>query len=89
MAGEIAARWLPAPIQAGRRWGIERTHAWGNQYGKLRWRPERRRLVVGVGWPWPAPSSSLAGCSAVHGPAIDGTPAYDDDHSRLPIHPKR
>jgi hypothetical protein len=25
---------------------IERTHAWGNQYGKLRWCTERRRPVV-------------------------------------------
>ena len=25
---------------------IERTHAWGNQYGKLRWCTERRRTVV-------------------------------------------
>jgi hypothetical protein len=25
---------------------IERTHAWANQYGKLRWCTERRRLVV-------------------------------------------
>jgi transposase len=46
MVGEIATRGLPAPIQAGRRWVIERTHAWGNQYGKLRWCTERRRLVV-------------------------------------------
>jgi hypothetical protein len=46
MAGEIATRGIPAPIQAGRRWVIERTHAWGNQYGKLRWCTERRRLVV-------------------------------------------
>jgi transposase len=46
MAGEIAARGVPAPIQAGRRWVIERTHAWGNQYGKLRWCTERRRRVV-------------------------------------------
>jgi transposase len=46
MAGEIAARGVPAPIQVGRRWVIERTHAWGNQYGKLRWCTERRRLVV-------------------------------------------
>jgi hypothetical protein len=37
---------VPAPVQAGRRWPIERTHAWGNQYGKLRWCTERRRLVV-------------------------------------------
>jgi transposase len=46
LVGEIASRGLPAPIQVGRRWVIERTHAWGNQYGKLRWCTERRRLVV-------------------------------------------
>jgi hypothetical protein len=46
MAGEIATRGKPAPVQAGRRWPVERTHAWGNQYGKLRWCTERRRLVV-------------------------------------------
>ena len=46
MAAEIAARGVPAPIQAGRRWVVERTHAWGNQYGKLRWCTERRRRVV-------------------------------------------
>ena len=46
LVGEIAARGLPAPIQASRRWVVERTHAWGNQYGKLRWCTERRRLVV-------------------------------------------
>jgi transposase len=47
MVGEIATRGMPAPIQAGRRWPVERTHAWGNQYGKLRWCTERRRVVVG------------------------------------------
>ena len=46
MAGQMATRGIPAPIQAGRRWVIERTHAWGNQYGKLRWCTERRRRVV-------------------------------------------
>ena len=46
MVGQIATRGVPAPIQAGRRWVIERTHAWGNQYGKLRWCTERRRRVV-------------------------------------------
>ena len=46
MVGEIATRGVPAPIQASRRWPVERTHAWGNQYGKLRWCTERRRLVV-------------------------------------------
>ena len=46
MVGQIATRGVPAPIQVGRRWVIERTHAWGNQYGKLRWCTERRRRVV-------------------------------------------
>jgi transposase len=46
MVGQIATRGIPAPIQVGRRWVIERTHAWGNQYGRLRWCTERRRLVV-------------------------------------------
>ena len=46
MVGEIATRGIAAPIQVTRRWVIERTHAWGNQYGKLRWCTERRRLVV-------------------------------------------
>jgi hypothetical protein len=46
MVGQIAARGLPAPIQVGRRWVIERTHAWANQYGKLRWCTERRQVVV-------------------------------------------
>jgi hypothetical protein len=46
MLGAIATRGVPAPIQATGRWPVERTHAWGNQYGKLRWCTERRRLVV-------------------------------------------
>ena len=46
MGGQIATRGQPAPIQASRRWPVERTHAWANQYGKLRWCTERRRVVV-------------------------------------------
>ena len=46
MAGQIATRGKPAPVQTSRRWPVERTHAWANQYGKLRWCTERRRLVV-------------------------------------------
>jgi Transposase DDE domain len=49
MLGQIATRGLPAPIQASQRWPVERTHAWGNQYGKLRWCTERRRVVVAFG----------------------------------------
>jgi transposase len=46
MAGAIAPRGRPVPVQGSRRWPVERTHAWANQYGKLRWCTERRRLVV-------------------------------------------
>jgi hypothetical protein len=60
LVGEIATRGLPAPIQVGRRWVIERTHAWGNQYGKLRWCTERRRLVVEF---WLALASAAIVCS--------------------------
>jgi Transposase DDE domain len=37
MVGEITTRGQPAPVQAGHRWVIERTHAWGNL-----WVPESR-----------------------------------------------
>jgi transposase len=59
MVGQIATRGIPAPIQAGRRWVIERTHAWGNQYGKLRWCTERRRPVVAF---WLALASAVLVC---------------------------
>ena len=34
--GEISRKGVPAPIQVGKRWVIERTHSWMNGYGKLR-----------------------------------------------------
>jgi hypothetical protein len=59
MVGQIATRGIPAPVQAGRRWVIERTHAWGNQDGKLRWCTQRRRLVVAF---WLALASAALVC---------------------------
>jgi len=44
--GVIARKGVPAPIQAGTRWVVERTHAWMNGYGKLRRCTEKRRTVV-------------------------------------------
>jgi hypothetical protein len=44
--GEIARKGVPAPVQAGSRWTVERTHAWMNGYGKLRRCTERRPAVV-------------------------------------------
>ena len=59
MTGQIATRGVPAPVQASRRWPIERTHAWGNQYGKLRWCTERRRVVVAF---WLALAAAVIVC---------------------------
>jgi hypothetical protein len=44
--GEIARKGVPAPIQAGTRWVVERTHAWMNGYGKLRRCTERNAKIV-------------------------------------------
>jgi transposase len=77
MLGEIATRGVPAPIQASRRWPVERTHAWGNHYGKLRWCTERRRLVVAF---WP---SSAGGWSVAPGPATAGRPDPAAAHNHL------
>jgi transposase len=44
--GAIARKGVPAPVQAGTRWVVERTHAWMNGYGKLRRCTERCRQVV-------------------------------------------
>src|SRR5204862_3697165 len=42
----IAAKGTPAPIQAGQRWPVERTHAWMNGYGKLRRMTDRDATIV-------------------------------------------
>jgi transposase len=44
--GEIARKGVPAPVQADRRWVVERTHAWINGYGKLRGCTERDGEIV-------------------------------------------
>ena len=44
--GAIARKGVPAPIQAGSRWVVERTHQWMNGYGKLRRCTEKLRPVV-------------------------------------------
>jgi hypothetical protein len=44
--GAIARKGVPAPLQAGSRWVVERTHQWMNSYGKLRRCTEQVRAVV-------------------------------------------
>jgi transposase len=43
LRGQIAHRGTSAPIQVGRRWVVERTNSWLNDFGKLRRCTERRR----------------------------------------------
>jgi DDE family transposase len=43
---EIAVKGRPAPIQAGKRWPVERTHSWMNGFGKLRRCTDKRKIVV-------------------------------------------
>ena len=44
--GAIARKGVPAPIQAGSRWVVERAHSWMTGYGKLRRCTEKLRPVV-------------------------------------------
>ena len=44
--GAIARKGVPAPIQAGSRWVVERAHSWMNGYGKLRRCTEKQAAVV-------------------------------------------
>lgn len=46
LEGAIARKGVPAPIQAGQRWVVERTQAWMNGYGKLRRCTEKTAAVV-------------------------------------------
>jgi len=46
MRGQIAAKGTPAAVQASRRWPVERTHAWGNQFKKLVYNTERCGPVI-------------------------------------------
>ncbi len=46
LTGEIARKGVPAPLQVGNRWVVERTHSWMNGYGKLRRCTERTGRVV-------------------------------------------
>jgi hypothetical protein len=44
--GAIARKGVAAPVQAGARWVVERTHSWMNGYGKLRRCTEKTKAVV-------------------------------------------
>lgn len=74
-AGEIARKGVPAPIQAGKRWTVERTHSWMNGYGKLRRCTERNGAVVEFSPTLPRLSAGSACSSDARGAATAGTAA--------------
>ena len=43
---DIAIKGAPAPIQAGKRWPVERLHSWMNGYGRLRRCTDKRKAIV-------------------------------------------
>jgi transposase len=46
LSSVISHRGKPAPVQVGKRWVVERTNSWLNDYGRLRRCTERRRRCV-------------------------------------------
>jgi hypothetical protein len=46
LQGQISVNDVPAPVQAGKRWVVERTHAWMNGFSQLRRCSERRAVVA-------------------------------------------
>jgi transposase len=46
LRGQIAHKGEKAPIQASRRWHVERTHAWHNAFNRLQRCYERREKVI-------------------------------------------
>jgi hypothetical protein len=46
LVGEIAKKGIPSPIQVGKRWVVERTHSWMNNFGKLRRCTDRDGTIV-------------------------------------------
>ena len=43
LSAEIATKGTPAPVQVGKRWVVERTNSWMNNFGALRRTTERRQ----------------------------------------------
>ena len=60
LTGSIARKGVPAPLQAGSRWTVERTHAWMNGYGKLRRAPRSAGRWSTSTCSWPPRWSSSA-----------------------------
>src|SRR5215218_1848297 len=67
-------RAVPPRSRLARRWVVERSHAWLNRFGKLRWRIERRRACVAF-WLTLACIVVVIRLSAERGPSTAGMAA--------------
>jgi transposase len=82
MAGEIAARGVPAPIQAGRRWSSSAPMPGATSTASCAGAPNAAGSWWSSGWRWPARRSCAAGWSVAPGSATAGTadPTAAGDH---------
>jgi hypothetical protein len=77
LLGEIAHRGTPAPIHVGKRWVVERTNSWLNDFGRLRRCTERRNDCLDAYLALAAPSSRSAPSGGPPGTSTAGTPDHD------------
>jgi hypothetical protein len=80
--GHIAHQGTLAPVQASKRWPVERTHAWGNAFGKLRWCTERHRRVVECSMALAHATIIVVAGPPGRGPATAGRVAQADVRNR-------
>jgi hypothetical protein len=79
----IAEKGKPAPLQATKRWMVERTNSWNNTYKKLVWCTERRERVIDPGSLSRTRASSWAGSSEKPGLGTVGRPVLLADRDLL------
>jgi transposase len=78
LRGQIAERGTPAPIQAGRRWPVERTHAWQNAFNRLQRCHERRQRVIDAFFDLADAIITVRKIIRMPGPTTGGTPDPND-----------
>ena len=60
LVAEISRKGRPAPLNATKRWVVERTNSWQNAHKKLLWRTERRGRA-GAFWVGPSAVGGIVG----------------------------
>ena len=81
--GVISKKGKPAPLQATKRWVVERTNSWSNAHKKLVWCTEREGRVIDF---WIAFSNVIiivGGSFGKPGDATVGNPDLTVDHDPL------